>query len=564
MTRSRLAPPANIATSLRWTAPMILAFTVGALVLALTGYAREVDRIRDETRLLAAGAAVDVDRYVQSQFTTLEALAAADDIASGSPARMADLLDRVDVAQLGFDGGVAWINSAGMMVARNDYEGPPLDYSDRDYVQVVLETGRPWVSDVRIGELNRAPIVALAIPTRDARGMVTGVLVGGFRLDQDRSGSDNLRFAGATAVEIVDRSKHIVVGPTTMDRLVNADPAFEAQPLRDADQGVITDAVSPYGAGDRLIGWSRAMSADWLVLVDRSMTEAFGNARSVLAIQLLVVGLAGAIAVAATLFALHRIAAAERRRAAAFTAESEATEQLQVAVTQLREREQLRDAFVGVLSHELRTPVTSIYGAAKLLARAPDRADRDSLVQDIEDESDRLYRMIEDLLVLSRAERGRLQVTAEPVLVQRLMPAVEGDLRRRFPSTRFGFDLPDTLPPVSAEPGPVRQILNNLLTNAAKYGGGSEVRMTASATDMSVRLVVEDSGPGFSQEEADRLFELFYRSPDSARLAAGTGIGLYVVRSLVEAMGGTVVAEPRHGGGARFTVALQVFDEDAP
>jgi signal transduction histidine kinase len=293
------------------------------------------------------------------------------------------------------------------------------------------------------------------------------------------------------------------------------------------------------------------------------MATAFGNARSILAVQLVMVGLAGAIAIGATLLALHRIGEAERRRAAAFLAEREATDRLEIAVTQLREREQLRDAFVGVLSHELRTPVTSIYGAAKLLARAPDRADRDSLVQDIEDESDRLYRMIEDLLVLSRAERGRLEVSAEPVLIQRLMPAVEGDLRRRFPSTRFIFTLPDSLPPVAAEPGPVRQVLTNLLTNAAKYGGRSAVRLTAGVVDASVRLVVEDSGPGFTREEAAHLFELFYRAPGSAKLAAGTGIGLYVVRGLVEAMGGTVGAEPVDGGGARFTVVLPVFEEDA-
>jgi signal transduction histidine kinase len=431
-------------------------------------------------------------------------------------------------------------------------------------VQAVLRTGMPYVGDVRMGEVNQAPVVALAIPTRDAAGNVTGVLAGGFRLDQNRSGNDNLRFAGATAVEIVDRGGRIVVGTTTMDRLVSADPSFVAEDLGATEQGVVTDAVSPFGAPNRLIGWSTAVSADWLVLVDRPMSEAFGNVRSVLAVQLVIIGLAGSLAVGATLFALHRIGEAERRRAAAYAAEAAATDRLEVAVAQLREREQLRDAFVGVLSHELRTPVTSIYGAAKLLAKAPDRVDRESLVQDIEDESDRLYRMIEDLLVLSRAERGRLEVTTEPVLVQRLVPAVEGDLRRRFPSTRFVFTLPDSLPPVAAEPGPVRQVLNNLLTNAAKYGGGSAVRLTASVVEGAVRLVVEDSGPGFSAEEAEHLFELFYRAPGSAKMAAGTGIGLYVVRGLVEAMGGTVKASPGEGGGARFTVTLPVFGEDAP
>ena len=226
-------------------------------------------------------------------------------------------------------------------------------------------------------------------------------------------------------------------------------------------------------------------------------------------------------------------------------------QELEAAVAQLERGQALRDAFVGVMSHELRTPVTTIYGAAKLLAKSPRRPELETLIEDIEEEADRLHRITEDLLVLSRAEHGLVEISPEPVLVQRLVPSVVAEVRRRHPDLDVRVDIAPALPPVSGDEAALRQVLVNLLTNAAKYGRGAPVRVDAVATVDRVRVRVEDHGPGLPAADLEPIFDLFYRSESNAKRASGTGIGLYVVRQLVLAMGGTVQAYEVEPSGPR-------------
>jgi len=236
-------------------------------------------------------------------------------------------------------------------------------------------------------------------------------------------------------------------------------------------------------------------------------------------------------------------------------------------VTESRHAQRAQEAFIGVLSHELRTPVTTIYGGAKVLGErgdtlAPDvRAD---VYRDIAAESERLYRLVEDLLVLARFEGvtpGSLG--DEPVLLQRILPAIVDVERSRFPATVFAAEMAPGLPTVRAERTYVEQVTRNLLANAAKYSPtGSTVRMQITPAEGAVEVRVTDEGPGFPEEEADRLFELFYRSPSTARVASGAGIGLFVCRRLVEAMGGRMWARPRPEGGSEFGFSLITFNEE--
>jgi PAS domain S-box-containing protein len=228
-------------------------------------------------------------------------------------------------------------------------------------------------------------------------------------------------------------------------------------------------------------------------------------------------------------------------------------------VTQRRNGEKLREAFAGLLSHELRTPITTIYGAAKLLSRAARQEGTASLLEDIEAEADRLNQMVEDMLVLSRSEHGALDLPAEPLLVAREVAEVVERVRQRYPRITVRNEVDVRLPPVGADRTALHQVLVNLLTNAAKYAGG-EVVVNATNGGSFVEVSVDDAGPGFAAEEADRLFELFYRAPGAAS-ASGSGIGLFVVKSLVEAMGGTIHALPRKPRGASFRFTLPVIDE---
>jgi PAS domain S-box-containing protein len=234
-------------------------------------------------------------------------------------------------------------------------------------------------------------------------------------------------------------------------------------------------------------------------------------------------------------------------------------------ITEARRREAVRETFIGVLSHELRTPVTTIFGGAKLLARERSTLDEETrrgIFQDIYEEAERLQRLVEDVVALNRfAEEGG-EIGWEPVLLQRLVPRVVQSEEARWPGVTFVLDIAAALPTVTADPTYVEQVVRNLLSNGAKYGGtGSTVTLAADAGDGEVRVRVLDDGPGFPAEETSRLFELFYRSPGTAASATGAGIGLFVCARLVDAMGGRIWASPRPEGGAEFGFALNELDE---
>ena len=220
-------------------------------------------------------------------------------------------------------------------------------------------------------------------------------------------------------------------------------------------------------------------------------------------------------------------------------------------------------AFIDVLSHELRTPMTTIYAAAEMLRRPHSSLsdeDRRGLLSDIHDETRRLDGLIENLLVLSRSERSAIEAMADPVDLRRAIDAVIRAESARWPGVTFSVGLPDDLPLASGSDGYVGRILANLVSNAGKYASpGGKVGVTAEVAPEEIVVRVRDDGLGIDVDP-DRLFELFYRAPSAARHAAGSGIGLFVCARLVEAMAGRIwaTALPR---GAEFGFALRRFDE---
>jgi signal transduction histidine kinase len=234
-------------------------------------------------------------------------------------------------------------------------------------------------------------------------------------------------------------------------------------------------------------------------------------------------------------------------------------------VTVARQRQVVRDTFIGVLSHELRTPVTTIYAGAKVLSRDSDLGSetRREIFDDIVVEAERLHRLVEDVVAMTRFGDEGGEVGTEPVLLQRTLPTVIASEEGRWPGVTFRLTLPPGLPTVIADPTYVEQVVRNLLSNAAKYGGaGTSVELAVEHTGDEVLVRIFDDGPGFPADEADRLFELFFRSSGTARSAAGAGIGLFVCARLIRAMGGRIWAINREGGGAEFGFALRVMSDD--
>jgi len=271
----------------------------------------------------------------------------------------------------------------------------------------------------------------------------------------------------------------------------------------------------------------------------------------------------------ADLLAATRSLERERTASQRLAAELAATaEDLAARYAEEQRAREFRDAFVGVISHELRTPITTIYGMSHLLAERHGSMDPDVTrdhLRDIEAEADRLRRLTEDLLVLSRAEGGRLVVSSDPVAIAHVVHAAVESERTRSPAHEFVVTAPPRLPVVLGEELYVEQVVRNYLSNAAKYTPPrTTIRVDLTTEDDGVAVRVTDEGAGLSDESPERLFDLFYRAPHVIGRMPGAGIGLFVCRELIEAMGGRVWAGPAtpETGGAEFGFWLPVTTEN--
>ncbi len=231
-------------------------------------------------------------------------------------------------------------------------------------------------------------------------------------------------------------------------------------------------------------------------------------------------------------------------------------------IARLREAEQLKDDFLSLISHEFRTPLTAIHGGARLLASQGSSLDAETsheLLDDIVLESDRLDRMLANMLSLTNIQAGRLEPATEPVLVEPLARRVAREVGDRSPNHTLVAGGTAGLPPVEADPELLAQVLRNLFENAVKYSpGGGEIRVWGHRNGDHVAILVTDHGSGIAAEHVPHVFERF-RRPGADPTVRGMGLGLYLSRHLVEAQGGRIAAEsPGPGLGATFSVVLPI------
>lgn len=234
-------------------------------------------------------------------------------------------------------------------------------------------------------------------------------------------------------------------------------------------------------------------------------------------------------------------------------------------VTDSRDLQAEREAFLSVLSHELRTPITTIYAGSSVLARRPALAQPASqiLAEDISAEAARLYDLVEDLLVLARLERQVLDPLDEPVFLHRVVDSTVRMAIDRAPGApieRIGLG---HAPAVHGDSTYVDQACRNLVLSSLRFSGPGadralEVELQADHASSEAVVVVRDRGPALGQAELDQVFEL--PDPSAVGRLAGAGIGLFVCRHLVEAMGGRTWARNRDDGlgGAEFGFGLKI------
>ncbi len=224
-----------------------------------------------------------------------------------------------------------------------------------------------------------------------------------------------------------------------------------------------------------------------------------------------------------------------------------------------RRLEEAKSDLVATISHELRTPMAAVYGAAQTLLRPdidPASEQGRRLLEMIASQSARLSRITEEVLLASRLDRG--DVTIEPALVDvgELVRATAEAMRHREDAS-IALDLPAEAPQAAADSSRLQQVLVNLLDNAAKYGGDATVIVRVEDADPVIRISVADSGPGIHPADLERIFEKFFRSdPHVTHGPSGTGLGLYISRELVHRMGGRLDVRSEPGAGATFVVDL--------
>jgi PAS domain S-box-containing protein len=231
-------------------------------------------------------------------------------------------------------------------------------------------------------------------------------------------------------------------------------------------------------------------------------------------------------------------------------------------LTEERALETMKSDFVATVSHELRTPLAAIRGAALTLLRSDLEVDdelRSRLLEIVGDESSRLAETVNDLLLASHLDSGRLQLRIESCDARELAEGVLDAARTHLPEEiTLSLDASGRLPAVAADRGQLHQVLANLVDNAIKYSpDGGPVHLLIEPRGSRMRFTVTDQGLGIPRGELQRVFEKFYRlDPDMTRGIGGTGLGLYICRELVRMMRGRVWVDSREGKGSAFHVEI--------
>jgi two-component system, OmpR family, sensor histidine kinase KdpD len=250
-------------------------------------------------------------------------------------------------------------------------------------------------------------------------------------------------------------------------------------------------------------------------------------------------------------FVAQLAAAIDRRRIGAQAAEAAA----------LAEANELRSALLQAVSHDLRTPLAGIKASASSL-RQPDidwsDEDRDEFLRTIEDETDRLTALVVNLLDMSRIQAEAVAPALRAVGLEEVVPAAVAGLGPR--ASRVAVDVPETLPPVTADPALLERVVANLVENAVAHSpDDAPVRVEAGEVGGRVLIRVVDRGPGIAPAERERVFQPFQRMDDSPSHGAGVGLGLAVARGFTRAMGGELTIDDTPGGGTTMIIELKAM-----
>jgi PAS domain S-box-containing protein len=222
--------------------------------------------------------------------------------------------------------------------------------------------------------------------------------------------------------------------------------------------------------------------------------------------------------------------------------------------------EEEKSDLVATISHELRTPMATVYGAATTLLHRDDELDRDQrrkLLEMLAAEAKRLADITEEVLLTSQIDHGDVRVDRRPIEVGEVVQTTITTMESQLHAVTLDVEIPRELPAAAGDADRLRQVLLNLLDNAVKYSDSDQVSVRVDVADGKIFIAVGDEGRGIATADRERIFEKFYRADPQLRHApSGTGLGLYIARELTQRMGGSLDVTSEPGQGSTFTVAL--------
>lgn len=237
----------------------------------------------------------------------------------------------------------------------------------------------------------------------------------------------------------------------------------------------------------------------------------------------------------------------------------------QIASLEAKRRlDSLQDDFIAMISHELLTPLGFIKGYATTLLREDtswDESTRREFLLIIDEESDRLRNLIDNLLDSSRLQAGTLQMAFQTVRMDTFLKELSLRVKSMHEDLRVDLELRAQGLQVFADPTRLTQVFDNIIGNATKYAPGSPIKIILDKKNLQARISVQDYGPGIATEHLDRIFQRFYRVQQSSASVRGSGLGLYITRKIVQAHDGEIEAQSHVGLGTTFHIYLPLLQK---
>jgi len=241
--------------------------------------------------------------------------------------------------------------------------------------------------------------------------------------------------------------------------------------------------------------------------------------------------------------------------------------ELEAAITELQELDELKSRFVSVAAHELRTPLTSIIGFLEMLLDEemnPLATDQREYLEIVQHSTNRMLNIVTNLLDITRIEAGRIELALQPADLPALIQAAATEFKPQLEAKakRLSLHAAPNLPPALCDKNRATQIIGNLLSNAAKYtprGSRISINTSPAKEEGFLEISVIDKGIGISSQDKDKIFSRFFRTQSATAIgASGAGLGLYITRCLVELHGGRIWFESELGQGSTFHVTFPI------